>query len=708
MFTILFFPASLTGQNNSNNNFKSSGQKNICLTMIVKNEEKIIERCLNNVKDLVDCISICDTGSTDNTVKIIEEYLKTSGIPGKVHQQKWQNFGYNRTHSVYAAQKTLAELGFYLSNTYLLLLDADMILKKESSFSKNDLKDESYLLIQKTPDMSYYNTRLIRASLPWECVGVTHEYWSCKVPHNGTPIATLWIDDQNDGGSKSDKYERDIRLLTQGLKDEPDNERYHFYLAQSYKCLKQYDDAIKWYKSRIDKGGWKEEIWYSKLMIAEIYDEMGQWDNALQWYLEAYQYHPGRAEPLQKISTHYRNNSQHNLACMFAKQGLRIPYPTDEILFISHPVYDYQFDEELSIAAFYTEDKDEGYEALNNLLLNKKVPYHVKEQAYKNLLFYVQNIQNATFIPISINLPLIREGSTLKYNPMNPSIQKTNKGYNLICRTVNYVQKGAKEFTVLDDNDPTKTIRTRNFLVQYDPNFNILSEREIIENLPRERIKNRPIEGLEDCRIFEYKNSSWFTCGSTDVNPTGQPSISLCKLSDKQTGKNVEVEKLVPFKGPDANRCEKNWGSFVKNNELLLLYSYNPFVIYKPNVQTGECETYLRYDPKHDFSYFRGSAAPIPFDNGYLMLAHEVVFKDQRFYTHRFLYADKDFNITKASKPFTFRHQGVEFCCSMTIDHTEKNLVMPIGIEDREAYLAIVDLNTIRSMLKLLPNFERK
>ena len=40
--------------------------------MIVKNESKIIERCLNSARPIIDSVSICDTGSTDETPEIIE------------------------------------------------------------------------------------------------------------------------------------------------------------------------------------------------------------------------------------------------------------------------------------------------------------------------------------------------------------------------------------------------------------------------------------------------------------------------------------------------------------------------------------------------------------------------------------------------------------------------------------------------------------
>ena len=47
----------------------------ICLTMIVKNESKIIERCFDSVKDYIDTWCICDTGSTDGTQDIIKKYF---------------------------------------------------------------------------------------------------------------------------------------------------------------------------------------------------------------------------------------------------------------------------------------------------------------------------------------------------------------------------------------------------------------------------------------------------------------------------------------------------------------------------------------------------------------------------------------------------------------------------------------------------------
>ena len=54
--------------------------KKIILCMIVKNESKIIERCITSALPIIDAVSICDTGSTDNTVEVIEKFLKTKDL----------------------------------------------------------------------------------------------------------------------------------------------------------------------------------------------------------------------------------------------------------------------------------------------------------------------------------------------------------------------------------------------------------------------------------------------------------------------------------------------------------------------------------------------------------------------------------------------------------------------------------------------------
>ncbi|MSO23955.1 MAG: tetratricopeptide repeat protein [Acidobacteria bacterium] len=84
-------------------------QPRLSLCMIVKNEQRWLEDCLNSVKELVDEMMIVDTGSRDNTVEIAE------GFGAKVFHHPWNgDFSEARNHS----------LG-YATGDWILVLDAD-------------------------------------------------------------------------------------------------------------------------------------------------------------------------------------------------------------------------------------------------------------------------------------------------------------------------------------------------------------------------------------------------------------------------------------------------------------------------------------------------------------------------------------------------------------------------------------------------------
>jgi glycosyltransferase involved in cell wall biosynthesis len=79
------------------------------LCMIVKDEEKVLRRCLDSVKGIVDEIIIVDTGSSDNTKEIAKEYTD------KLFNFKWNN-NFSEARN-YAASKAQGK--------WILVLDAD-------------------------------------------------------------------------------------------------------------------------------------------------------------------------------------------------------------------------------------------------------------------------------------------------------------------------------------------------------------------------------------------------------------------------------------------------------------------------------------------------------------------------------------------------------------------------------------------------------
>jgi glycosyltransferase involved in cell wall biosynthesis len=305
-------------------------QPTIVLSMIVKNESKIITRLLESVLPIIDTYCICDTGSTDDTVIVIQDYMKEAGKMGSVLHVPFKNFGYNRTVALNAA----AAWG-----TYALLLDADMKLIIDPSFKKSDLVHNAYQIKQSGGNLEYYNIRLIKTNSKAKCVGPTHEYYDVS----GTVgrLETLHIADIGDGGCKADKFTRDIRLLTEALETEPNNPRYHFYLANSYRDVGNTEMAAKHYKKRVELGGWHEEVFYACYELGKLYNNSTE---VVYWWLEAYNHNPKRAESLYELVKHYRILGKHSTAQMFLDIAKQIPYPKDDVLFIQTPVYQYLLD----------------------------------------------------------------------------------------------------------------------------------------------------------------------------------------------------------------------------------------------------------------------------------------------------------------------------------------------------------------------------
>ena len=75
-------------------------ENKICLNMIVKNESAIIERCLRSVLAVIDHYVICDTGSTDDTVKLIKDICARAGVSGEIHRAPFIDFGTSRNQAL--------------------------------------------------------------------------------------------------------------------------------------------------------------------------------------------------------------------------------------------------------------------------------------------------------------------------------------------------------------------------------------------------------------------------------------------------------------------------------------------------------------------------------------------------------------------------------------------------------------------------------
>ena len=336
----------------------------ICLNMIVKNESKVITRMFDALVDIIDCYCICDTGSTDNTVEIITDYFLVKGITGKIIYYPFKNFAHNRNLALQSCKGM---------SDYVLLLDADMILKISDKFVKTALKEDFYFLFQGNESFYYQNVRIVRNNGLFSYSGVTHEHINSPPRSIGGKLfdkKIIFIHDIGDGGSKSDKFKRDIILLEQGLIDEPNNTRYMFYLGNSYRDYGDDDKAIDTYKKQLNTNAWIQEKYCACLSIGNIYFKKGDKINAAKFWLKTSEYDNERIEGIVKAMDYYRNEGENILVnFLYHKYKGYKRNLAEGKLFVEQNKYMDMLEFNNSISAYYANDKESGYECCKQILL---------------------------------------------------------------------------------------------------------------------------------------------------------------------------------------------------------------------------------------------------------------------------------------------------------------------------------------------------
>lgn len=599
------------------------------LILMIKNEEKILKRCLEAVEKVVDCFCICDTGSTDSTQEVAKEFLKTR--TGCLTIEPWQNFGHNRTVSFVNAQTYVKELGWNLEETYGILLDADMMFVP-GKLRQQKLGAIGYKIIQKNANLEYYNTRIIRMDYAWKCLGVTHEYWDG--PSDNLEKDVCFIDDRDDGGCKHDKFERDAKLLEDGLAKEPENVRYMFYLAQTYKCVGRFADAITMYKKRIKAGGWAEEIWNAHYSIGDCYLKLKNIPKFEEWMQKAHAYRPCRTESIYSLAKYFREVGQHYKSYHYIKIGVSVPFPKDDVLFIESDVYRGLFNYECSIVEYYIHH-DRCLRTTIDYMLKLR---HFQDNCVSNLKFSVKPLKDATYNKLDLPSPF---GQVF-----TPSAISLCDYPMANVRYVNYKIQPDGSYVM-----PNGIVVTKNAYVNLETNeFSIMEE-------PLVNFETH-IRGLEDLRL--YKNPNGKLC----FTATSFKQFIHDKISIVHGEYDLETKSYKNYEGvqsPSNSDCEKNWVNVPGTDDFI--YSWSPLRVGKIRNDKFLYSKEISTPPL--FSLFRGSASPIEVNGRWLVLVHFVEYCQPRKYYHCFVELEKEsYTVLRVSLPFVFQHIGIEYCIS--------------------------------------------
>jgi glycosyltransferase involved in cell wall biosynthesis len=401
--------------------------------MIVRNEAHCILRCLNSYKDSIDLIAIVDTGSTDDTINIINNFINESGIPGNVISRPWSNFAIARNDSIDHAIKTIRKINgiqdgpitkdeMHLVNNCnwkLLVTDADNIIAKDDEtcsneqdalfgeYSKLNIKDyiKEDADFYQIPIIRGYSTRYVYTGLiSITANGTKGSMYHCPIhevvtPHGWNPrtkcIVGMYTYSGSHGGrgkysckSISDIYALE-NVIHQCRISKNDFERCVFYLAQSYRDLGSSDNetyspyysvAYHMYLKRAKMtGGSYEERYFSYLRCSQLISWVPELvDNLTTSQLEdirfkliikCHQILPRRREALYDIMKICDTRKDNLLAWNIVKDHIDEEFTGQFILFVDMNLYGYEFNERAGLTAYYAGELEE-FRRLNEKALS--------------------------------------------------------------------------------------------------------------------------------------------------------------------------------------------------------------------------------------------------------------------------------------------------------------------------------------------------
>lgn len=279
----------------------------ISLCMIVKNEEKVLARCLESVKNIVDEVIIVDTGSCDKTKEIALNYTD------KVFDFKWcDDFSKARNFSFSKATKE-----------YIMWLDADDVILKEDKKRlinlKHTLNKDTDIVMLKyntgfdengNVNFSYYRERILKREKNYTWISPVHEV---IVPTGNVIYKDIAITHKKNHVLHS---RRNLSIFENMIRNGISfDARQKFYYARELYYNEKYTDAIKAFDTFfLDPLSWIENKINACLDLSNCYLKLEDKENALFSLTKSFVYSTPRAEICCNMAKIFQNNKKYKEA----------------------------------------------------------------------------------------------------------------------------------------------------------------------------------------------------------------------------------------------------------------------------------------------------------------------------------------------------------------------------------------------------------
>lgn len=283
----------------------------ISLCMIVKNEEKVLARCLDSIQSVVDEIIIVDTGSDDATKEIAKRYTD------KVYDFAWiDDFSAARN---YAFSKATMD--------YQMWLDADDVVPAGEAEKMKELKrtlpEDTDIVTMKyhvhfdnfdNPTMTSMRERLTKREKQYIWSDPVHE---CIPLIGNVHHADIAIEHRKEHTGEVSWRNINIykNLEKQNHKFSP---RQLYYYARELKDHNYYKKAAKYFKKFLDtKQGWREDNINACRELANCYKRLGKDDKCIKALLRSFEYDSPRSEAVCEIAYYYKEKKEYKQAAQW-------------------------------------------------------------------------------------------------------------------------------------------------------------------------------------------------------------------------------------------------------------------------------------------------------------------------------------------------------------------------------------------------------
>lgn len=354
--------------------------------MIVRDEAERIERLLESVRAHVDYVCIADTGSDDDTVSVIRDWLRRTGIAGEVVEHKWVDFATNRQLALNRARGHC---------DYILVLDADQALHaQERAFE--GLQADAYTYVIEQEGLRWRAARLIRdgVDLRWNWIGAVHERLVCEQARDPQLLDVLVIA-YGAGGERTGRYKRDVEVMERMLIEDPSDAHTQFHLANTYQLLGRLDDAARLYQRLIDETSGPasaERRYVAMWQMARCQSDVHRRLHLLQI---AHESRPARMEAshehLKELAELGRHQEAFDLTGELLARPLKAP---DDQIMVAPWVYAWGIVHQRALAAARTGHLKAAERAFSHLLGQPGLPEAVRTQSQMNLERVRQTLQS--------------------------------------------------------------------------------------------------------------------------------------------------------------------------------------------------------------------------------------------------------------------------------------------------------------------------